>query len=111
MKICGDFVILVFCTINLNVFKNRLAVLCVHHNACLMNRHRAAKAVYYFALAVNTAAQEREEKRMKALRDAEVMVQREQEKSKRLVDFFIFDLQLLLIKIESTLINRLLSAI
>jgi len=33
-------------------------------------------------MALNTAAQDREDKRMKSLREAEAMVQREQEKSK-----------------------------
>jgi len=33
-------------------------------------------------MALNTAAQEREDKRMKALREAEALVHREQEKSK-----------------------------
>lgn len=45
-------------------------------------RQIAAKACFYYSMALNTAAQEREDKRMKALREAEALVHREQEKGK-----------------------------
>ena len=47
-------------------------------------RLKTAKSCFYFASALNAAAQEREEKRLRALREAEAMVQREQEKSTKL---------------------------
>ncbi|CAM6010431.1 unnamed protein product [Sphagnum balticum] len=45
-------------------------------------RRRAAKAIFYFATAVNTAAQEKQEKQLKALKEAETIIQLEQERSK-----------------------------
>jgi hypothetical protein len=46
------------------------------------NRRRAANAIFYFATAVNTAAQEKQEKQLKALKEAETIIQLEQERSK-----------------------------
>ncbi|KAG0607456.1 hypothetical protein M758_8G030200 [Ceratodon purpureus] len=40
----------------------------------------AATACFYFSMALNTAAQSREDNRLRALREAEALVQREQEK-------------------------------
>ncbi|XP_024402083.1 uncharacterized protein [Physcomitrium patens] len=43
-------------------------------------QYNAAKSCFYYFMALNRAAQELDDKRMKALREAEALVQREQEK-------------------------------
>lgn len=47
---------------------------------CMLDRYNAAKSCFYYFMALNRAAQELDDKRMKALREAEALVQREQEK-------------------------------
>lgn len=49
-------------------------------------RQIAAKACFYYSMAINTAAQEKEDKRLKSLREAEALVQKEQEKGKTQTD-------------------------
>lgn len=46
----------------------------------MLDRYNAAKSCFYYFMALNRAAQELDDKRMKALREAEALVQREQEK-------------------------------
>lgn len=50
----------------------------------LSYRYIAAKACFQYSMALKNAAEEREDKRMKALREAEALVLKEQEKSKHL---------------------------
>lgn len=47
------------------------------------NRHKAAKTIYTFASAIKLAAQQEDQKRQKSLREAEALIQREQEKKAR----------------------------
>lgn len=46
-------------------------------------QHNSAKTIFTFASAVRIAAQEEEQKRNKILRDAEALIQREQERRAR----------------------------
>lgn len=46
-------------------------------------RNKSAKALFTFASAIKIAAQQEEQKRNKALRDAEALIQKEQEKKSR----------------------------
>lgn len=48
-----------------------------------INRHKAAKTIYTFASAIKLAAQQEDQKRQKSLREAEALIQREQEKKAR----------------------------
>lgn len=51
----------------------------VNHDA----QHKAAKTIYTFASAIKLAAQQEDQKRQKSLREAEALIQREQEKKAR----------------------------
>jgi tyrosine-protein phosphatase YwqE len=46
----------------------------------ILDGYNAAKACFQYSMALKNAAQEREDKRMKALREAEALVLKEQEK-------------------------------
>lgn len=46
-------------------------------------QNKSAKALFTFASAIKIAAQQEEQKRNKALRDAEALIQKEQEKKSR----------------------------
>jgi hypothetical protein len=48
-------------------------------------QHKSAKAIFTFASAVRIAAQQEEQRRNKSLRDAEALIQREQEKRTRMI--------------------------
>lgn len=48
-------------------------------------QHKSAKAIFTFASAVRIAAQQEEQRRNKSLRDAEALIQREQEKRARML--------------------------
>ncbi len=48
------------------------------------NRLKAAKSIFTFASAIKLAAQQEEQKQQKSVREAEALIQREQEKRRAL---------------------------